>query len=147
MILILMGMGIAGFLSRKLLLKTWRPLISVIDNLDYKSLTIAIIVFITTLVLISTGFWGLLILVAGSCLGLLPSILQVRKSQMMGLFLVPVLLFFSGYQDTVVSFFALEAQSSPPVNPSLSEISIFLLISVATATSSYFVNSRFQQNT
>jgi len=147
MILILMGMGIAGFLSRKLLLKTWRPLTSVIDNLDYKSLTIAIIVFITTLVLMSTGIWGLLILVAGSCLGLLPSIFQVRKSQMMGLFLVPVLLFFSGYQDTVVSFFALEGQSSPPVNSSLSEISIFLLISVIIAISSYFINSKFQRNT
>lgn len=144
-LLILMGMGAAGFLSRNLLLKSWTIFISFIDYLNYRALTLAVIMFISTLVFMTTGFWGFLVLVAGTCLGLLPPIVKVRRTQLMGLFLVPVLLFFSGFQDSFVTLFWLQAQISPSSSLTLSQMGTFLIISFGVGISSYFINSIFQR--
>lgn len=115
MLVILLTMGITGFLSRNLLLKSWKVFVSLINYLNYQALTLAVIVFIVTLVMLTTGFWGLAVLVGGTFLGLLPPLVKVRRTQLMGLFLVPVIMFFSGIQDSIVSFLRLEAQLSPSV--------------------------------
>ena len=103
-------MGLAGFASRQLLLNSWQIFLKIINNLNYRALTLAVIAFITLLVSLTTGFWGVMVLVAATSLGLLPPMVNVRRSQMMGFFLIPVMLFFSGFQESFVSLFRLESQ-------------------------------------
>lgn len=138
-LLFLTGMFVAGFLSRNLLLKTWQRFISIISHLNHRALTLAVIMFISTLVLTTTGFWGFTVLIAGACLGLLPAMVGVRRTQIMGFFLVPTMLFFSGFQDSFVTLFSLQAQVSPSSPIAFSQVSIFLIISFTVAIVSYFI--------
>lgn len=145
MLVILLAMGITGFLSRNLLLKSWKVFVSLINRLNYQALTLAVIVFIVALVLLTTGFWGLVVLVGSTCLGLLPPLVKVRRTQLMGLFLVPVILFFSGIQDNVVSFLHLEAQISPSVPMQPTKILIVLGVCFAISTFAYLTKSLNKQ--
>lgn len=140
-LLILTGMFVSGFLSYSLLLKTWRIFFSIINHLNHRSLTLAVIMFISTLVLMTTGFWGFVILIASTSLGLLPAIVKVKRTQLMGLFLIPVMLFFSGFQDSFVSLFGLQAQISPSASITLSQVCIFLVISFTVGIAGYFLQS------
>jgi putative membrane protein len=140
-LLILTGMFVSGFLSYSLLLKTWRIFFSIINHLNHRALTLAVIMFISTLVLMTTGFWGFVILIASTSLGLLPAIVKVKRTQLMGLFLIPVMLFFSGFQDSFVSLFGLQAQISPSASITLSQVCIFLVISFTVGIAGYFLQS------
>ncbi len=141
MLVILLAMGITGFLSRNLLLQSWKMFVSLVNNFNYQALTLAVIVFIITLVILTTGFWGFIVLIAGTFLGLLPPIVKVRRTQLMGLFLVPVMLFFSGIQDSIVSFLHLEAQISPSVP--MQPIQLFSIIGVSFTIAILFYSIGF----
>lgn len=144
-IIILITMAIAGWICRFLLLKTWQSFIQVINNVNYQALNLSILVFITGLVLATTGFWGVVILITGTSLGLLPPIVGVRRSQMMGLFLVPVMLFFSGLQAPIVTTLHLEAKLSPPIMESPNSIFFQLFINMVLAISSYILFLSFSR--
>ena len=49
-------------------------------------------------------------LVAASVVGLLPMALGTRRAQLMGFFLVPVILYYSGAQAEIVEFLSIEAK-------------------------------------
>ncbi len=112
---LLAAMLVAGALSRRLLLAWWKPLVRRVAAVPYRPLNLAVAVFVTGLVLVGTGGWGLLILGCATMLGLLPAMVNVRRAQLMGFFLVPVLLFFSGRQAEIVTALGLQARTSPPV--------------------------------
>ena len=65
-----------------------------INKVDYKKLCVSIIVFITILVGILSGWIGLLVLVISTALGLIPPIKGIPRSHMMGCLLIPVMSFF-----------------------------------------------------
>ena len=96
-----------------------------------------VITFITLLVSLTTGFWGVMVLVAATSLGLLPPMVNVRRSQMMGFFLIPVMLFFSGFQETFVSLFRLESQLSASIPTDLKSLAISLGICFSTSLAIY----------
>jgi putative membrane protein len=142
---IVLAMGLAGFASRMLLLNSWQIFLKIINNLNYRALTFAVITFITLLVSLTTGFWGVMVLVAATSLGLLPPMVNVRRSQMMGFFLIPVMLFFSGFQESFVSLFRLESQLSPSIPTNLQSIAISLGICFFTSLIIYVSTSFIQK--
>jgi len=58
---------------------------------------------LVVLVLGWTGFWGFLVLTAGTLLGMTAPLSGVRRTQAMGFLLVPTILFYSGLTAPVVT--------------------------------------------
>lgn len=71
---------------------------------NYTYMNLAIILFITLLVLFLTGIFGILTLFVATSVGLLCIQLGVRRSNCMGTLLIPSLLFFTGLNPTILSF-------------------------------------------
>lgn len=82
--------GVASLLAIKLT-KVFSRLIG---KVNYKKLCISIIIFITSLVAILSGWIGLGVLVISTALGLIPPIKGIPRSHMMGCLLVPVMSYF-----------------------------------------------------
>ncbi|WP_157940019.1 tripartite tricarboxylate transporter permease [Campylobacter blaseri] len=108
--IMLSSMGIAALLSFWLIHKLKYKIIEFFSNIFYKPLTFCIIFFLIFVVYFTTSLWGLFILAISTLLGIMPYIFNVRKGQMMGFFILPTILFFSGYQENIVSYLNLEAK-------------------------------------
>jgi putative membrane protein len=87
---VLIAGGIATFLAFFIA----RIFSKVVNNINYNLLVIFIISFITILVFAFSGFVGFLILVTSTAIGLIPILINVKRSNAMGCLLVPVILFF-----------------------------------------------------
>ncbi len=86
---VLIALGIGTYLTLALA-KVFSKLMT---KIDYKKLCIGIIIFITGLVVVLTGWTGLLIYLTATSLGLLPPLKNVGRSHMMGCLLLPIILF------------------------------------------------------
>lgn len=84
--------GIAALLA----LYLGRKVPKILAKLNYKLLSYSIIIFITAMVTILTGIYGLLILFTSTSIGMLCAYLEIRRSHCMGVLLIPSILFFSG---------------------------------------------------
>jgi putative membrane protein len=85
---------ITGMIAVGLSLYTGRKFSSLITKINYEKLAIGIIIFIIGMCLWLSGFLGLLILIIGSFLGMVPVLLNVGRNHLMGCLLIPVILFF-----------------------------------------------------
>ena len=61
------------------------------SRLPYRTLLLVIALFLVALVLLFTGFLGLLVLLVGTCIGFIPIYFGVKRSMAMGVLLVPIL--------------------------------------------------------
>jgi putative membrane protein len=73
-------------------------------KLNYTTLNIVIILFLSSLVSIFTGLIGLLVFFTCGAIGILAAELSVRRSHCMGCLLVPSMIFFYGVTNNVLSF-------------------------------------------
>ena len=85
---------ITGIIAAGLSLWTGRKFSSLITKINYEKLAIGIIVFIIGMCLWLSSWLGLLVLVIGSFLGMVPVLLNVGRNHLMGCLLLPVILFF-----------------------------------------------------
>jgi putative membrane protein len=60
-------------------------------KLPYRKILVAIAVFLSVLVFLFTGALGLFILLVAVCIGLIPIYFGVRRSNCMGVILVPII--------------------------------------------------------
>ena len=67
-----------------------------VEKINYRILTIFIMTVLTTLVIILTGPYGLLLFATCTCLGLLPPLLKIRRVHLMGALIIPTILYFLG---------------------------------------------------
>jgi putative membrane protein len=65
-----------------------------LKKLDYTKLCAGVLVGLTVIVVLFTGFFGLFIFVVSTPIGMLASFMNVRKSHAMGVILLPVILYF-----------------------------------------------------
>jgi putative membrane protein len=65
-----------------------------IAKVSYRMLVIGVMLFITLLVVIMTGFFGLLILATSTAVGIIPAKTKVTRTHAMGCLLLPVILYF-----------------------------------------------------
>ncbi len=63
-----------------------------IERVPYKMLVFSVIVFLSFLTLLFTGYIGLIILFIGTCIGLVPVCIGVRRSNCMGVLLLPIII-------------------------------------------------------
>ncbi|MBI2508101.1 tripartite tricarboxylate transporter permease [Candidatus Woesearchaeota archaeon] len=84
----------SGLIAVFLSLRLAKIFSSLITKINYQKLCIAIIILIIVM-----GFWlssyiGLFVLIIGSFIGMLPSLVGIGKNHLMGCLLLPVILFF-----------------------------------------------------
>jgi len=91
--------GIAAMLTLYLGKKIPKFLI----KLNYRKLTLSIIVFIAAMIFLLTGPFGLLIGFTSTAIGLLCAHLKIRRSHCMGVLLISTILFFAGLNPLVIS--------------------------------------------
>jgi len=144
-IVISMVFIIAAFLAKTIIFKSSSTVIKYFFKIQYKPLNLAIIVFVSLLVLFTTGFWGIVVLITASFLGMIAPVVDVRRAQAMAFFLVPVLIFFSGYQAEIYSMLHLETSFSVGKDLSLQYISSILIISFIATIATYKFSIRYFQ--
>ena len=129
---ILFAIIFAGILSTVLLWKSGPVIAKKIQKYNYPGLNWSLIVFLLSLVIMLFGIGGLAVILSATIVGLLPFIFNVRKGQLMGFFLVPVMIYFSGWGRTIYDFIKIN-QRHPPT-----EIINEYLILVSLIISSLF---------
>ncbi|MBW2975745.1 tripartite tricarboxylate transporter permease [Candidatus Woesearchaeota archaeon] len=85
---------VAGCIAAILSLFFARIFSRLIVRVNYKALCIGIISFISLMVIYFSGIIGLLILITSTAIGIIPSLIGVKRSHAMGCLLLPVILFF-----------------------------------------------------
>jgi len=95
MYLLLMGILVSSVFGLFVTLSLGKRIAVRIHTVSYERIVFWVLVFVVSLVGILTGLCGLLILGVSTILGLLPPVLGVRRSHLMGVLLLPVLAYFS----------------------------------------------------
>jgi len=85
---------IAGCYSVFLALKIGRIFSKFISKVDYAKLVWGIILFVTLLVVIMTGWIGFLVLVVSTAIGIIPAKVKVTRTHSMACLLLPVICYF-----------------------------------------------------
>ena len=87
---ILFAGGIAVFLA----LFLTRIFVKLIEKVNYSMLCVSVISLITILVFYFSSWMGILILIISTAIGIIPNIVNVKRSHSMGCLMLPVILFF-----------------------------------------------------
>lgn len=141
LIAILVVMATVGWMAQRVLITSGLRMAKFINVLSYKGLSLGVIGLITTLVWQTTGLWGVVILIGTSLLGLVAPLVEIRRAQAMGVFLVPVMLYYSGHQAKIVTWLRLEAISLPASEPDLLSLGVALVVSMVVAVLMYVLGA------
>ena len=90
------ALAVSGAVSFCLLIPYARFAVRVLTRLDYRVVNIGTLLLIVALLLITTGLAGLLIAIPATAIGLIPSFFGSRRSNCMGVLLVPIMLDMAG---------------------------------------------------
>nr|WP_255668397.1 tripartite tricarboxylate transporter permease [Methanocella sp. CWC-04] len=93
-ILFLVIICAAGVTSYLLMLTAGSTFAGLFSRLDYSGLNRTVLVFLTTMCLLMTGTLGLMVFVISTLIGVASHIIDVRKTCLMGVLLVPCILYF-----------------------------------------------------
>src|SRR3989344_4136259 len=94
LILFLASTLVVAGISTILTLKISKVFSKFIEKVNYEKLCIFTLLFITTLVFLISGWFGILILLVSTALGILPQLKGTNRNHLMGCLLVPIILFF-----------------------------------------------------
>jgi putative membrane protein len=95
LLLIFLGTAfVAGGIATFLALFLAKIFIKVIERVNYSMLAISVIVLITLMVFYFSSWLGLLILIVATAIGIIPNVVNVKRSHSMGCLMLPVILFF-----------------------------------------------------
>ncbi len=111
---------------------------------DENGLNWGVVAFLVILTLVLLGLGGLAILVTATAIGLVPLLFGVRRAQLMGFFLVPAMLFFSGQQVRLVELLPMEQRTAPllPSTGFSGTIVVAILAAIGAGMASYFMARR-----
>lgn len=85
---------VAGCISVFLSLFFAKKFSAIMTKINYRWLCLGILIFITTISIFLSGPLSLLVLATGAAIGMLTSFMGVKKIQMMGCLLLPVILYY-----------------------------------------------------
>ena len=94
LILFLAAILFAGGIATFLALYLARFFIKIVEKVNYSILASSVILLITLLVFYFSSWMGLLILAISTAIGIIPNIVNVKRSHSMGCLMLPVILFF-----------------------------------------------------
>lgn len=90
--------GIAGWLA----LFAGKKFIHLLEKINYKKIAYSVIAFVSAFTFYMTGFAGLFILTIATAFGVLTRLVGVRMGTLMGVLLIPTILFFAGVNSAVL---------------------------------------------
>ncbi len=98
LILLLIAVAVSSLLSFFLTIKIGEIFARYVHRLDdrYGSISRIIIIFLAVLIILFTGYMGLMVAIAATLIGLLPPKYGVMRVHLMGVLIIPVLLFYIG---------------------------------------------------
>lgn len=133
----------AGIVAAVIMWRTGAAVAARFQAVDQTRLNWSVVAFLMVLTVMLLGAGGLVILICATVVGLVPLLSGARRAQLMGFFLVPTMLFYSGYQVTLVDRLALE-QRTAPLLPSVTlfGIALALVASVGVALAVYCLAGR-----
>ena len=107
-LMILAAMAISAALAFFMLGLVVRATIWLIKRVDYRLLSWLTLAIMTTLVFVITGWGGLLIMLVSTGIGMIPIVYYSRRSNCMGVLLIPVALDMAGYGPAIARFMGLQ---------------------------------------
>ena len=144
---ILIAMILAGGLSILLLWKIGPVVARKIHQYDYPALNWSLLVFLLSLVALYLGVGGIAILLSAAIIGLMPFVLNVRKGQLMGYFLVPTIIYYSGKGRIIYDSLEITQRYAPTQIFDNQFIFIGLIISIVIAIFGYrYISNQGIQN-
>jgi putative membrane protein len=90
------ALAISGAVSFFLLIPYARFAVRFLARLDYRIVNIGTLIIIVAVLLLTTGFTGLLIAIPATAIGLIPSFFGTRRMNCLGVLLVPITLNMAG---------------------------------------------------
>jgi len=106
-LMILGAVAISGALAFVLLAILSRFTIWLIQRVNYRYLSCAALIFMTAIVCFITGWNGLLLMVVATGIGMIPVFFHSRRSNCMGVLLIPVAMDMAGYGPAISNFLGL----------------------------------------
>ena len=136
----------AGVMASVILWRLGPLLAKSIQQVDSVSLNVAVIGFLTVLTFALLRIGGVAILICATVVGLVPLLCNVRRAQLMGFFLVPTMLYFSGHQNMLIDTLSIGSRTAPLLVPdSLLQIMLAVFAAVGASALSYMLASRRRQ--
>jgi putative membrane protein len=90
------SLAVAGAFSFGLLIPYARFAVRFLARLDYRVVNIGTLIIIVAVLLLTTGFAGVLIAIPATAIGLIPSFFGTRRMNCLGVLLVPIILNMAG---------------------------------------------------
>ncbi len=84
------------FVSALLTLKTGKTLIKRAENANYRKLSLFVVAFLVFMVLFFSGAAGILVMLVATTIGIFTILSGARRVSMMGYFMLPTILYFTG---------------------------------------------------
>ena len=84
--------GVAAIITLVLAKKFLR----VIEKMNYSSISIFILLLLSSLIIIFTGFYGLFLAIICCSLGIFANLTNIKRGNLMGVLILPVILFYMG---------------------------------------------------
>jgi len=83
----------AGLLAVPIMRHVGKGMLRLHEAIPLENMVLAVIIFVSALVWFSTGWIGIMVLLIGTVMGLLPPRIGVRRSHGMGIILVPIMIY------------------------------------------------------
>ena len=98
-VLLLVGvMAFSAFFATIAQIEIGKRMSRLVSRIDYRKLCITSLVLILSLVYFFTGIFGLMLAILSTIIGLLPILSGTSRTHLMGVLLIPTILFFLGVQ-------------------------------------------------
>ena len=129
------AMAVAGVVAAAIMWRGGPRFASAFGAVNETGLNWGVVAFLVVLTAMLLGLGGLAILAAATAVGMVPLVAGVRRAQLMGFFLVPAMLFFSGFQGSVVALLPIEQRTAPlaPLPPWVMLSNIVVAVGAAAA--------------
>lgn len=102
-ILFIGGIAFAVGVSSYFAVQIGKRATKILEKIDYRKLSIAVALLIVSMIFVTTGPHGLLVAFASTSLGILCAKLKVKRTNCMGVLLVPTTFFFAGLNPLIIS--------------------------------------------
>jgi putative membrane protein len=91
----------AGLISVPIMMRVGKAMLKLHQIIPLRTLVLSVLIFITLLSWMTTGWIGMGVLITGTVLGLMPPRIGIRRSHGMGIILVPIMIYtFAAKLDT-----------------------------------------------
>lgn len=90
------AMAVSSAIAYPVTIRAGKLMCGLVERVDIRRLNACVLAFMTALTIAFTGYWGLVVLLAGGLLGMVPVLAGCGRTHLTGCLIVPVLLFKLG---------------------------------------------------